>query len=364
MIALVPTFVASLIATSSTSQLLFTPPNQRIALPVVVVNPTGEPGPVSSSQILDIVGRLLARRTDFYIFEVPPSNIDSCGTNVSCYFEYLDRRDLHRRRADFFLVVTNLSDPTGNALSARLLHRTENEQVSVFASPSLDVQNTTQAEHGLARIFVDSFGSVLSSTGHLEPFAEIAILGQVLNSIAIFDGNVLGAITSSVALIQGIRPGTHRIEIQKEDHEPYVTTLSFSRNEKKRLEVTMRSKLDSTTERVALLASLGLLVAGGAAIVGGLLVNQPTACISTEQDDALCSRARFASLGMGRHPSGLMPVPLGISLFTAGAGLGLSTILISPDSDDALLLLGASAVLSVGIYVLFATIQPESIERP
>src|SRR5262245_19362653 len=91
-------------------------PDERTPIDVIIV-PTREPGPVRDSVLRQALAEVLEKHTDLAMRDLPVDVIEPCRGNLDCTIAAAQSQ---RPRSDYLLLITNLTDPESNTLSARL----------------------------------------------------------------------------------------------------------------------------------------------------------------------------------------------------------------------------------------------------
>ncbi len=385
--------------------------HDRTPLALVLATPTGEAAKTDSSEIIRAITAVLERHTDFTIQLVDERAVERCRGRLFCladearedYSEAALRRadggrmtyreHLHRLEEDgtlyprFLLLIISVAiegEPdrlstllldTDKALA--LLHDTKREgswqervesavaeQAVLTSTPRRDLAEAGAAADLLERLVSVDLRPALEQQGHWEPWGTIALEVDSTEPLELaLDDRTIGTTAPGLNELSNVRPGRHTIRLRNPNYADAEIAVEVARGARAELSPELvlthhePTVLRPVTEWSGLLLVLsGAVIATFAAVRHDGKVN--TVCFQGSE----CSHDGFTTFGYRAdagdpnhvNPPGVLMLPLGYSLATAGATWSLGTLIFGGPDDVPWIQWIAGVVLGAAAYGLSA----------
>jgi hypothetical protein len=297
------------------------------------------------SQVIRHVSELFRRHTDLAPLEIPAESIEGCGGSPVC-IALRARPQLGKRNASYLAVISNAA----GRISAVLIDLDEAlrcADVDCAADRAVLATSLPQVvpDEAAARKYLDelvqaSFRPVLEKSGHWEPYGSIEVTADREDAVISLDGKPLGSIRGT-SRVEGVRPGARKLAFEHPEALPQEVRVEVKRGETTSIAVELASNAGAHPVR-----TVTLWTGAGIAAVGlGIAIWAAAASSSVDvycQAEGDCSGTDFRTFAQltgdeGDHPgppkSGVLALPLGYSLFGAGAGFSLGALFIGEEQE-------------------------------
>lgn len=366
---------------------------ERTPIAVVVGSPTGENARVRSSEVIRLVSEQLRAHTDFTLQLVEPNVLADCKGRLLCLVEKVGGAGSRAEAPPYLLVFSNLArEGEADRLSAQLIDverahdtiergRSSREAWVAEVEATLNdgatateraaVGDVADAERVIAEWFEHRFARDFEASGHWDPYGEVVITTQREGLEISFDGQSVGATARGRTRIGELRAGTRTLVL-------VGPTID-------RFEVAVNVQAGAVTEISPEVSSTGgagplrdaVWVSGAAMAVAGVVVS--AVALASHDGDVLTScfvgtagceaGSGFETSGFdggaaatldAANPGGVLMLPLGYSLVSAGAIWTVGALFFSEEDE----LPWLPVVIGAGVGVLAYTLSAVASTRP
>lgn len=325
---------------------------------LVVLTPTRQPGPVSSSELRRRVRDAFLEHTSLEIRELPEERFERCGAVIECLIGRASPE------SQYVIILKNVTDEESNAISLQLIRLAPGETTArhpqlVATAGERDVRTSSEAAVLLERVVLEDLREYLEREGELAPWGEIRVRVDAADVGVNLDGRAIGA---TQELGQGVRivrvtPGERKLRFVREGFEAFETSVEVTRGQVASLEVSLlrEAGIAGTVRAITGVTGGAAMAAGIGLVIFALAADRSSMCITARADVSCPAGGGFKAFGNPQpFPATEGPLigPLGYSLLGAGATWVASSLWLGDTSEVPWLGIAVGVVLGVASYAV------------